>query len=117
MQNWTFVKNALRTSVALFISHCFGHCLPPLPPQAMLKGPAMILGVKGPSNQHYIGGGGGMREFAVFLRKCPKTFGQDCSLCQINRAKRMLMLGLTVFSKQAILLSLCVSEFIKEKHQ
>ena len=20
-----------------------------------------------------------MREFAVFLRKCPKTFGQDCS--------------------------------------
>ena len=38
----------------------------------------MILGVKGPSNQHCIGGGGGMREFAVFLRKCPKTFGQDC---------------------------------------
>ena len=51
----------------------------PLPPQAMLKAPAMILGVKGPSNQHCIGGGGGgMREFAVFLQKCPKTFGQDC---------------------------------------
>ena len=44
----------------------------------MLKVPAMILGVKGPSNQHCIGGGGGMRKFAVFLRKCPKTFGQDC---------------------------------------
>ena len=37
----------------------------PLPPQAMLKAPAMILGVKSPSNQHCIGGGGGMREFAV----------------------------------------------------
>ena len=44
----------------------------------MLKAPAMILDVKGPSNQHCIGGGGGMREFAVFLPKCPKTFGQDC---------------------------------------
>ena len=44
----------------------------------MLKASAMILGVKGPSNQHCIGGGEGMREFAVFLRKCPKTFGQDC---------------------------------------
>ena len=70
VQNWTFVKNALRKSVALFISHCFGHCPPPSSP--------MILGVKGPSNQHCSGGGGGMREFAVFLRKCPKTFGQDC---------------------------------------
>ena len=46
----------------------------------MLKAPAMILGVKGPSNQHCRGGGGGMRESAVFLQKCPKTFGQDCSL-------------------------------------
>ena len=61
------VKNALRKSVALFISHCFARCPPPLPPQAMLKAPAMILGVKGPSNQHCIGGGGGIRGFAVFL--------------------------------------------------
>ena len=52
----------------------------PLPPQAMLKVPAMILGVKGPSNQHCSGGGGEMREFVVFLRKCPKAFGQDCML-------------------------------------
>ena len=66
-QNWTFVKNALRKSVALFIAHCFGHCSPPALPQAMLKAPAMSLGVKGPSNHHCIGGGGGMREFAVFL--------------------------------------------------
>ena len=49
----------------------------------MLKAPEMILGVKGPSNQHCIGGGGGMREFAVFLRKFPKTFGQDCR-CDVN---------------------------------
>ena len=28
-QNWKFVKNTLRNSVALIISHCFGHC--PLP--------------------------------------------------------------------------------------
>ena len=33
----------------------------------MLKVPGMTLGVKGPSNQHCIGGGGGMREFAGFL--------------------------------------------------
>ena len=32
-QNWTFVKNALRKSVALFISHCFGHCPPPSHPK------------------------------------------------------------------------------------
>ena len=51
----------------------------PFLPQAMLRTHAMILGVKGPSNQHCIAGGGGMCEFAVFLRKCPKTFGQDCS--------------------------------------
>ena len=38
----------------------------------------MFLSVKGPSNQHCIAGGGGMREFGEFLRKCPKTFGQDC---------------------------------------
>ena len=49
----------------------------------MLKAPAVILGVKSPSNQHCIGGGGGMHEFAVFLRKCPKTFGQDCSFQNI----------------------------------
>ena len=47
--------------------------------QAMLKAPAMILGVKGASKQHCIVGGGGMHEFTVFLRKCPKTFGQKCS--------------------------------------
>ena len=45
----------------------------------MLKAPAMILGVKDPSKQHRIGDGGGMPEYAVFLRKCPKTFGQDFS--------------------------------------
>ena len=28
-QNWIFAKNALRKSVALFISHCCGHCPPP----------------------------------------------------------------------------------------
>ena len=49
----------------------------------MLKVPAMILGVKGASNQQCIGGGRGMREFAGGgggrgLQKCPKTFGQDC---------------------------------------
>ena len=44
----------------------------------MLKAPAMILGVKGPSNQHCIVGGGGMHEFAGFVQKYPKTFGQDC---------------------------------------
>ena len=92
------MKNALRKSVALFISHCFGHCPPPLPPQAMLKAPAMILGVKSPSNQHCIGGGGGMREFAVFLRKCPKTFGQDCRCMRMykqcfSRAKSLLARG------------------------
>ena len=52
----------------------------PLHRQAMLKVPAMILGVKGPSNQHCIEGGGEMREFAGFWRKCPKTFDQDCRL-------------------------------------
>ena len=50
----------------------------------MLKVPAMILGVKGPSNQHCNGGGGGMREFAVFWGKCPKTFGQDCSFVDVT---------------------------------
>ena len=40
----------------------------------------MILGVKGASNQHCIGGGGEMGEFAGFGGKCPKTFGQDCRL-------------------------------------
>ena len=54
------------------------HC-PPLLRQAMLKVPAMILGVKGPSNQHCIAGGGRMRQFAGFLRKYQKTFRQDCS--------------------------------------
>ena len=52
----------------------------PLLCQAMLKVPAMILGVKSASNQHCIGGGGGMHKFVVFLRKCPKSFIQDCSL-------------------------------------
>ena len=39
------------------------------PPQAMLKAPAMILGVKGASNQHRTGGRGecaNMRVFDVF---------------------------------------------------
>ena len=27
-----------------------------------------------------------MREFAVFLRKCPKTFGQDCRLVQTEKS-------------------------------
>ena len=49
----------------------------PLLPQAMLKAPAMILGVKGASNQHCIVGGEGMHEFARFLQKFPTTFGQD----------------------------------------
>ena len=78
-QNWIIVKNALRKSAALFISHCFGNCRLPSSPQAMLKVPAMILGVQGPPNQHCIAGGGGMCEFATFLQKCPKTFGKDCS--------------------------------------
>ena len=36
-QNWTFVKNALRKSVSLFISHCFGHCPPPSSPKQYWK--------------------------------------------------------------------------------
>ena len=81
------MKNALLKSVALFWS------LPsPLPPQPMLKAPAMIRGVKGPSDQHCIGGGGGMREFAVFLRKCPKTFGQHCRLKGYTVSKLTLTL-------------------------
>ena len=39
----------------------------------------MILGVKDASNQHCIGGGGECANFAGFLRKCPKNFGQDCT--------------------------------------
>ena len=47
--------------------------LPPLLlPQAMLKMSAMILGVKGVSNQHCIGGGRGMREFARFCESVPR---------------------------------------------
>ena len=77
--NWTFVKTP-RVSLLLCLYHTVLVTALPLLPQAMLKAPAMILGVKGPSNQHCIGGGGGMREFGVFLRKCPKTFGQDCTI-------------------------------------
>ena len=36
-QYWTFVKNALRKSGALFISHCFGHCPPPSHPKQCWK--------------------------------------------------------------------------------
>ena len=36
-QNWTFVKNTLRKSAALFISHCFGHCPPPSHPKQCWK--------------------------------------------------------------------------------
>ena len=50
----------------------------PLLPQAMLKARAIILGVKGASKQHCKDSGGGMREF-VEKKKCPNTFGQDCS--------------------------------------
>ena len=48
-------------------------------PQAMLKVPSLILGVKGVSNQqHEIGGGGGMYGFAGFLQKGPNIFTHDC---------------------------------------
>ena len=93
-QNWAFMKNALRKSVALSDITLFWSLPSPFLPQAMLKVPAMILGVKRASNQHCIGGGGGMHEFAVFLQKCPKTFGQDCRLrlssCQAGHCKNPL---------------------------
>ena len=80
----------------------------------MLKAPAMILGVKGPSNQHCIGGGGGMREFAVFLLKCPKTFGKDCRnmiKCPLTRGVRLREVsvsgGSTVFMLRMVVA--CVS--------
>ena len=41
--------------------------LPPPPPRNVESACNVILGVKGPSNQHRILGGGGMCEFAVFL--------------------------------------------------
>ena len=75
------MKNPSRKSVAL---DCLYHTVLVTAHSPPPKVPAMILGVKGPSNQHCIAGGGGMREFAGFLRKCPKTFGQDCSMKQLG---------------------------------
>ena len=83
------MKNALRK---LCSYHTVFVTALPLLLQAMLKAPAMILGVKGPSNQHCRGGGGGMRESAVFLRKCPKTFGQDCMWKSITHAQSNIVL-------------------------
>ena len=52
-------------------------------PQAMLKVPAMILGVKGTSNQHCIGVEGGMREFAGFCKSVPRRLAkiEDVKMC------------------------------------
>lgn len=56
--------------------------IPPTSHQAMLKMPAMFLGMKGASNQHCIADGGEMGEFAGL-----KTFGQDCSLKAYHSSK------------------------------
>ena len=60
----------------MFISHCFGHCPSPLL-QAMLKAPAMILGVKGPSNQRCSGGeGGGCANLRCFCESVPRLLAR-----------------------------------------
>ena len=83
------MKNALCNSVALFISHCFGHCPPP---------PSIVESACNDSGCEVcfihiasIGCGGGIGNFAGFLQKCPKTFGQDCRLRETKETAQCVL--------------------------
>ena len=61
------------------------------PPPSNVESACNDSGCEGPfkSTLHW-GWRVGMREFAVFLRKCPKTFGQDCRSSKAYHSSGML---------------------------
>ena len=75
-----FMKNALWKSVYMAWLWSFPSLLLP---QAMLIAPAMILGVKGASNQHCIGDGGGMRKYAGYFRSVTRLLARIVVLYNI----------------------------------
>ena len=77
-QDWTFVKNDLRKSVFLFISHCFGHCLPPSSPK-QFESACNDSGCEGCFKSTLHSEWRGNARICGFLRKYPKTFGHDCN--------------------------------------
>ena len=92
-QNWTFVKTPCVSMLPCLYNTVLVTASPSSP---KMKVPAMILGVKGASNQHCIEGGVGMREIQGFLRKHPKSFGQDCTFFCLTVIEQPLLILLAL---------------------